>query len=93
MRVVIRLLLLACTANLGLALPAGAAQEKVCRTELELCNNSCTVMMEVEAAFCSAHGFTAMAAVCHSVNMANYGGCLSQCRQDFGSGLNMTLVE
>ena len=93
MRVKSTWLLLAIVLNFGQALPAGATQEKICRTPKELCDNSCTVIMEIEAAYCSIHGFTAMAAVCHSVNMAEYGGCLAQCHQDYGSGSNMNQVE
>lgn len=93
MRVKSKLLLLAIAVNFGLAVPAGATQEKVCPTPKELCDDGCTVAMEVQAALCSAHGLTAQAAVCHSINMAQYGGCLAQCHQDWGSGLNMSQVE
>lgn len=86
-------LLLALAINFGLAVPAGAAQEKVCPSPKELCDNSCTVIMEIQAARCSMQGFTAQAAICHSVNMAHYGGCLAQCHQDWGSGLHMSQVE
>ena len=93
MRVKPTLLLLALAIGSGLAAPAGAAQEKVCPSPKELCDNSCTVIMEIEAARCSMQGFTPQAAICHRVNMAHYGGCLAQCHQDWGSGSHMNQVE
>lgn len=76
MRVKLTWLLLAVAINAGLAVPAGAMQEK-CPSPKEQCDNSCTLTMEIEAVRCSVLGFTAQAAVCHSVNMAQYGGCLA----------------
>ena len=93
MRGVSRYFLLACALNLGLALPAGAKQEKDCTSGREWCENSCTAAMEIGAARCSAFGFTPQAAICHAANMAYYGGCLSECRQVWGSGLNSDQVE
>jgi len=92
MRVKPTLLLLALAIGSGFPAPAGAAQDK-CPSPKELCDNSCTVIMEIEAARCSMHGFTAQAAICHSVNMMHYGGCLAQCQQDWGSGSHMNQVE
>ena len=50
-----------------------------CQSTREWCENQCTSVMEIEAVRCSMYGFTAMAAICHGVNMAQYGGCLSEC--------------
>jgi hypothetical protein len=93
MRVKPILLLLAFALGSGFAGPVGASPEKICRTPKELCDNRCTQIMEIEAAFCSMHGFTPMAAICHSANMMQYGGCLAQCQQDWGSGSHMNQVE
>lgn len=92
MRVVPKRSLLAIALALGFAFPSGAAQQQ-CRTPKQMCDDGCTAVMELEAAFCSAQGFTAQAAVCHSVNMARYGGCLAQCHQEWGSGVNMDQIE
>ncbi len=91
MRVKPTMLLLVLAIGSSLPAPAGAAQEK-CLSPKELCDNSCTVIMEIEAARCSMLGFTPQAAVCHSVNMTHYGGCLAQCQQDWGSGSHMNQV-
>lgn len=53
MRVKSIVLLMALALGSGVAAPVGASQEKICRTPKELCDNRCTQIMEIEAAFCS----------------------------------------
>lgn len=93
MRVIAMLAALACVFNLSVTEPAGATQEGGCTSGREWCDNSCTVAMEVQALRCSFYGFTTQAAICHAENMADYGGCLSECRQVWGSTLYSNQVE
>jgi hypothetical protein len=85
--------LLACVLNSVLALPAGATQDKDCITGREWCENSCTTVMLVEAMRCSTYGNTVQAVIYHAENMSEYGGCLSECRQVWGSNLYSNQVE
>lgn len=52
----------------------------LCRTEQQICEDRCTDHFEIEAIYCSMHGFTPMAAICHAENAAVYGACLVGCR-------------
>ena len=66
---------------LGLApLNSLASPEKDCQSVREWCEEQCTAEMDLESAVCAQLGFTPAAALCHSVKMVRYGGCLSECR-------------
>lgn len=52
-----------------------------CISQEQWCDNQCTTDYVIEAAYCSAYGFTPRAAICHGENTIQYGGCLAECRR------------
>lgn len=61
--------------------PKNQSINQTCPTELELCLNSCNVIYDMQATYCSSMGFTPSAAICHAANSVSYGVCRSDCHQ------------